>query len=261
MANDSLIGQRWEVMREALDERQRRLLVGVEAKVLGRGGVSAVAVATGVSRTTILAGLNEIELMKSSTGTADKTVNAPTSTRQAGPRIDWCKAQAQSPRVPGFLALLAVGVKRPRTNLDGSNNYRFVMDAAPFALGASADKCLIHFDWILSANRVTFRAHHASAELVQNLEGGLVAQSQLSLKLHCRHARRLRRHQVSSPEPCGQRRMALLHDGASRKRDIGMAGAAPQYDRPSTGKTVRLTNVSALGTRKTIRPPQVLKVP
>ena len=71
-------------MREALDERQRRLLVGVEAKVLGRGGVSAVAVATGVSRTTILAGLNEIEAMKSSTGTADKTVNAPTSTRQAG---------------------------------------------------------------------------------------------------------------------------------------------------------------------------------
>ena len=145
-------------------------------------------------------------------------------------------------------------------NLDGSNNYRFVMDAAPFALGASADKCLSHFDWILSANRVTFRAHHASAELVQNLEGGLVAQSQLSLKLHCRHARRLRRHQVSSPEPCGQRRMALLHDGASRKRDIGMAGAAPQYDRPSLSKTVRLTNVPALGTRKTIRPPQVLRV-
>jgi len=55
--------------------------------------------------------------------------------------------------------------------------------------------------------------------------------------------------------------MALLHDGASRKRDIGMAGAAPQYDRPSLGKTVRLTNVPALGTRKTIRPPQVLKVP
>ena len=84
MANDSVIGQRWEVMREALDERQRRLLVGVEAKVLGRGGVSAVAVATGVSRTTILAGLNEIEVMKSSIGTAGKADNAPTSIRQAG---------------------------------------------------------------------------------------------------------------------------------------------------------------------------------
>ena len=84
MANDSVIGQRWEVMRKALDERQRRLLVGVEAKVLGRGGVSAVALATGVSRTTILAGLNEIQALKPPTGAADKTANAPTSTRQAG---------------------------------------------------------------------------------------------------------------------------------------------------------------------------------
>ena len=50
-------------MRAALDERQRRLLVAVEAKVLGRGGVSAVAAATGVSRSTIMAGLGELEVM------------------------------------------------------------------------------------------------------------------------------------------------------------------------------------------------------
>ena len=31
MATDSLIGRRWEVMRAALDERQRRILVAVEA--------------------------------------------------------------------------------------------------------------------------------------------------------------------------------------------------------------------------------------
>src|SRR5450756_33390 len=90
----------------------------------------------------------------------------------------WRKAQAQSPGVQGFLTLLAVGAKRPRTNLDGPNNYRLVMDTAAFALGASAHKCLIYFDRILGANGVTFRAHHASAELVKNLEGGLV---------HCRH--------------------------------------------------------------------------
>ena len=63
MTTDSLVGRRWEVMHKALDERQRRLLVAVEAKVLGRGGVTAVARATGVSRTTILAGLNEIEAL------------------------------------------------------------------------------------------------------------------------------------------------------------------------------------------------------
>ena len=82
METDSPIGQRWKVMRDALDERQRRLLVAVEAKVLGRGGVSAVAAATGVSRTTIAAGIQEIETMLSSDLPA--TVPLLTGTRQAG---------------------------------------------------------------------------------------------------------------------------------------------------------------------------------
>ena len=82
MEIESPVGQRWKVMHGALDERQRRLLVAVEAKVLGRGGVSAVAVATGVSRTTIAAGIQEIEALMS----ADPSVAAPllTGTRQAG---------------------------------------------------------------------------------------------------------------------------------------------------------------------------------
>jgi hypothetical protein len=85
MTTDSLVGQRWEVMHKALDERQRRLLVAVEAKVLGRGGVTAVALATGVSRTTILAGLNEIEALASSPDRlADEPATARPRTRRAG---------------------------------------------------------------------------------------------------------------------------------------------------------------------------------
>ena len=84
MVTNLHIGQRWEVMRDALDERQRRLLVAVEAKVLGRGGVSAVAAATGVSRTTIMAGINEIEAMKSTDRTGDRTARRATNTRQVG---------------------------------------------------------------------------------------------------------------------------------------------------------------------------------
>lgn len=68
-------------MRDALDERQRRLLAAAEAKVLGRGGVSAVSVATGVSRTTIMAGLGEIEAMQSRDGTEKQTA---TRARQSG---------------------------------------------------------------------------------------------------------------------------------------------------------------------------------
>ena len=84
METESLIGQRWSVMRGVLDERQRRLLVATEAKVLGRGGVSAVCVATGVSRTTIMVGLSEIEAMQSRDDTEQQTQILTTSTRQSG---------------------------------------------------------------------------------------------------------------------------------------------------------------------------------
>ena len=83
MAEESLIGQRWAVMRDALDERQRRLLVAAEAKVLGRGGVSAVSDATGVSRTTIMVGLGEIEAMQSSDAAENSVPATGTSARQS----------------------------------------------------------------------------------------------------------------------------------------------------------------------------------
>jgi len=71
-------------MHTALDERQRRLLVAVEAKVLGRGGVTAVAVATGVSRSTIMAGLSEIEAMNVVGLAEQESVTVSTRTRRAG---------------------------------------------------------------------------------------------------------------------------------------------------------------------------------
>ena len=43
-----------------LDERQRRLLLAAEAKVLGHGGVSRVAAVSGVSRPTVRRGLAEL---------------------------------------------------------------------------------------------------------------------------------------------------------------------------------------------------------
>lgn len=84
MTNDSMISRRWEVMRSELDERQRRLLVAVEAKVLGRGGVSAVAAATGVSRSTIMVGLNEIEAMQAADRIADESATGANRMRRVG---------------------------------------------------------------------------------------------------------------------------------------------------------------------------------
>ena len=44
-----------------LDERQRRLTMGAEARVLGHGGVAAVARSAGVSRVTVSGGVRELE--------------------------------------------------------------------------------------------------------------------------------------------------------------------------------------------------------
>jgi hypothetical protein len=53
-------GKRFDLIGWALDERLRRLLAAAEAQVLGRGGITAVAAATGVSRRAIHAGLKEL---------------------------------------------------------------------------------------------------------------------------------------------------------------------------------------------------------
>lgn len=55
------IAQRYKYVEWALDERLRRLVCAAEAKVLGRGGITAVAETTGVSRRAIHAGLKELE--------------------------------------------------------------------------------------------------------------------------------------------------------------------------------------------------------
>lgn len=55
---------RFELIRPLLDERSRRLVLGAEAKLLGRGGVSLVSRATGVSRAAISEGKKEVETPK-----------------------------------------------------------------------------------------------------------------------------------------------------------------------------------------------------
>jgi hypothetical protein len=52
--------RRFEVLAPHLNERQRRVLLAVEAQELGRGGVVALATATGVARSTIQAGMRDL---------------------------------------------------------------------------------------------------------------------------------------------------------------------------------------------------------
>ena len=49
------------VLSPHLDERQRRLLAGAQARALGRGGIAAVTRASGLSRATVTAGATQID--------------------------------------------------------------------------------------------------------------------------------------------------------------------------------------------------------
>jgi hypothetical protein len=58
--DEAAIRERYAVVRDRLDERGRRLFAAAEVRALGRGGVSAVARATGIARSTIGRGLKDI---------------------------------------------------------------------------------------------------------------------------------------------------------------------------------------------------------
>src|SRR3954463_4641247 len=55
------LATRFEVLLPHLDERQQRLALGTEARLLGHGGVAAVAAAAGVSPTTVRRGVTELD--------------------------------------------------------------------------------------------------------------------------------------------------------------------------------------------------------
>jgi hypothetical protein len=55
------LAARFEVLLPHLNERQQRLALAVEARLLGHGGVRAVAQVAGVSETTVRKGVFELE--------------------------------------------------------------------------------------------------------------------------------------------------------------------------------------------------------
>src|SRR5262252_10980375 len=61
MSNQAEIQTRYGALLPLLDERARRLLVAAESQTAGRGGISAVSRATGVSRQVIRRGVAELQ--------------------------------------------------------------------------------------------------------------------------------------------------------------------------------------------------------
>jgi len=61
VADSAGITARYEALKAVLDERARRLLAAAESQVVGKGGISAVAQATGISRPVIRQGIAELK--------------------------------------------------------------------------------------------------------------------------------------------------------------------------------------------------------
>ena len=60
MIDEAAIAARYLTLAPVLDERARRLVAGSEANAIGRGGVAAVARATGLARTTVQRGVDDV---------------------------------------------------------------------------------------------------------------------------------------------------------------------------------------------------------
>src|SRR5690349_21339790 len=56
-----MLAAKFEAILPHLDERQRRLLMGAEARVLGHGGIRLVARAAGIREATVSLGVAELE--------------------------------------------------------------------------------------------------------------------------------------------------------------------------------------------------------
>ncbi len=60
MIDSDPIRDKYQALRSVLNERARRLWAAAEARSLGRGGISAVAAATGIARDTVRLGIREL---------------------------------------------------------------------------------------------------------------------------------------------------------------------------------------------------------
>src|SRR5215510_11548958 len=99
MAEHSSLATKFEALRPVLNELARRRWAATEALAYGRGGISAVAHATGLSRQTIRAGIRE---MRQGEGAAAAPETAPRRRPGAGRK----RRAAQDPTLLEDLEML-----------------------------------------------------------------------------------------------------------------------------------------------------------
>ena len=156
---------------------------------------------------------------------------------KAAQRVGAAVVRDGQPHATGITAVFPFvlgGARRAVADFDGGGHQRLVVDAPAFAARSPAHPRLVDLDMLArpAADAVLIGAHHASAQFVEDTEGGFVSrQPELPLELHRRHTGRLAGDQIGGPEPDAERRMATLHDRANQKAGLAAARAALQNAR------------------------------
>ena len=99
MAAYTSLVEKFAALRPVLNELARRRWAATEALAFGRGGISAVARATGLSRQTIRTGIREMQ-------TGAGAASAPETTRLRRPGAGRKRRAAQDPTLLGDLETL-----------------------------------------------------------------------------------------------------------------------------------------------------------
>ena len=144
---EKALREKFAVILPLMNERQRRILVAVEARGYGRGGVQAVARATGMSRQTIYRGLEDLEA-----GAPSERVRAAGGGRK--------RLSAHQPRLTETLEALIEPTVRgdPQSPLRwtsrSTRNLEAALAQAGYAISYHTVANLLHeLDYTLQGNR------------------------------------------------------------------------------------------------------------
>jgi transposase len=105
MAEYTSLAEKFEALRPVLNERARRRWAATEALAFGRGGISAVARATGLSRKTIRTGIREMR-------NGESAASAPETARMRRPGAGRQRSATQDPTLLGDLETLVAPTTR-----------------------------------------------------------------------------------------------------------------------------------------------------
>src|ERR1035437_1666937 len=167
-----------------------------------------------------------------------------------------------APCIASSLAFVELRACFALANINGRHDQGHVMDSTAFATCPPTNQGLIDFHVLngAAANAILIWTYHASAELMQDRECGLVTRDpQLSLKLHGGDARCLTGDQIGSPEPDTQRRVAVLHYRSHRQSNVFLALSATQ-NTWTPRKAIRLALHLTVGADETVAPSCSLQI-